>query len=317
MSGSARAAFASEQVAMFVKAIQAASGAARRSGDNASEFAQLADLMLAAIPAALEEITPKAGLTVAGVKTVVLSDYASSDPSVYAATNFEDDWIVLRMSARALDWLVAASLGGVPQNTLDLSRPISRIELAIARVVAGRILESIGKTFAGSGFIADRNDIVIVTQVEDLKRIPADVGMTVVYAGLAVGRETALLDVAFTPAIAASWQKSAGTGNANSESLAQGKSPVMTEGEDKFAHLPAVKVGVSAILCEQMIALDDILKWSVGESILLGVAADATVRLLANDVPLFLAELGQMNGWMCVKISNEAVEISPGALTGL
>jgi len=317
MSGSARAAFASEQVAMFVKAIQVASGAARQSGDNASEFAQLADRMVAAIPAALEEITPKAGLTVAGVKTVVLSDYASSDPSVYAATNFEDDWIVLRMSARALDWLVAASLGGVPQNTLDLSRPISRIELGIARVIAGRILDSIGKTFAGSGFIADRNDISIVTQVEDLKRIPADVAMTVVSAGLAVGRETALLDVAITHAIAVSWQESAGAGNANSESLAQGKSPVMTEGEDKLAPLPAVKVGVSAILCEQMIALDDILKWSVGESVLLGVAADATVQLLANDVPLFLAELGRMNGWMCVKISNEAVEIAPDALTGL
>lgn len=206
---------------------------------------------------------------------------------------------------------------GVAQNTLDLSRPISRIELAIARVIAGRILDSIGKTFAGSGFIADRNDIAVVTQVEDLKRIPAGVAMTVVSAGLAAGRETALLDVAVTHAMAASWQASANAGNAKSESPAQGKSPDMPEGEDKLAPLPAVKVGVSAILCEQMIPLDDILTWSVGEPILLGVAADAAVRLLANDVPLFMAELGRMNGWMCVKISNEALEIAPDALTGL
>lgn len=317
MSGFSRAAFAGEQVAMFVRAIQAASGAARQSGDNASEFAPLADLVVAAIPAALEGIAPKAEFAVAGVKTAVLSDYAAPDGSVYAAANFEDNWIVLRMSARALDRLVAASLGGIPQDALDMSRPISRIELAIARVIAGRVFNSIGETFAGSGFIADHNDIAIVTQVGDLKRIPADVGMTVVSGGLAVGRETALIEVAFTHAIAASWRASANAGNANSDSLAQGKSPDMTDGEDKFALLPAVKVGVSAILCEQMIPLDDILTWSVGEPILLGVTADAAVQLLANDVPLFMAELGRMNGWMCVKVSNEAVEIAPDALTGL
>ena len=317
MSAPARAAFADEQIAMFVKAIQAAPGSARQSAGNASKFAQLADLVVGTIPAALEGITPKTGLAVAGVTTVVLSDFAAQDPSVYAVANFDDEWIILRMSARAFDWMVAASLGGSPQNTPDLSRPVSRIESAIARVIAGRIFNGIAETFGGYGFIADRNGISVATAPEDLKRIPADVGMTVISAGLAVAGETAVFDVAVTPAIIASWQASADEENTSSDSPAQGKSPDMPEGEDRLAPLPAIKVGVSAILCEQVIELDDILKWSVGEPILLGVTADASVQLLANDVPLFMAELGRMNGWMCVKVSNEAVEIAPDALTGL
>ena len=317
MSAPARAAFADEQIAMFVRAIQAAPGSSRQSAGDASKFAQLADLVVGTIPAALEGITPKAGLAVAGVTTVVLSDFAAQERSVYAVANFDDEWIILRMSARAFDWMVAASLGGSPQNTPDLSRPLSRIESAIARVIAGRIFNGIAEAFAGHGSIADRNDISVVMVVEDLKRIPADVGMTIFSAGLAVAGETAVFDVAVTPAIIASWQASADEGNANGESLAQGKSPDMTEGEDTLAPLPAIKVGVSAILCEQVIELDVILKWSMGEPILLGVTADAAVQLLANDVPLFMAELGRMNGWMCVKVSNEAVEIAPDALTGL
>ncbi len=317
MSAPARTAFADEQIAMFVKAIQATPASARQSGANASNCAQLADLVAGAIRAALEEIMSKAELAVAGVKTVVLSDFAAKDPSVYAVANFDDEWIVLRMSARAFDWLVAASLGGSPRNTPDLSRPVSRIESAMARVIAGRIFNSIADTFAGYGFIADRNDISVVTAVEDLKRIPADVGMTVISTGLAVAGEMAVFDVAVTPAIIASWRASTGEENTNSESPTQGKSPDMPEGEDMLASLPAIKVGVSAILCEQVIELDDILKWSVGEPILLGVTADAAVQLLANDVPLFMADLGRMNGWMCVKVSNEAVEVAPDALTSL
>lgn len=309
MSEEGRLDFADEQIALFVKAMQAASDGVGDASQANGEHARFGEWLASELSEALDGVIPtlKAALCYAVARP--LHEYAAelgNSVLAVAPVSGSKSPVIVRMSAMALDCLVASALGGAPARSKNEARPVSRIELAIARVIACMIFSRLDLTFTKKGWSLKCDEVAVGSEPENIRRLPAGQMLTVV--SVKVAHENALLDVAVSQDIAKAISAQDEEGAPAEESFAQGKSASIDEDGGRQTALPPVKIGLSAILCEDLIALDDILDWSLGESILLSVTTQAPVQLVANDVALFSAELGRMNGWMCVQIADAALE---------
>lgn len=298
MSATGQTAFADEQISVFVKALQTAS---RALNDSDNDCAALAEIAVGAVKAGLEPIIAGSTPALFATRSERISGFVSAaDTSVLAVAGSAQGWFILRLSASALDTLVGEALGGMPENKPVGQRVISRVELAVARVVIAQILKQLSDTLGELNISLDGAEFVVGTQADVLGRFPPDMQLSVV--SMQIDGGSTLIEIAANDSVVEACRLHSSSANESAASPTQGKSQVMESGETAQEPLPSVKVGVSAVLCEQLIDLDEILEWSLDMPVLLDVTTSSRVQVVANDIPLYRAELGRMNGWMCVQI---------------
>lgn len=64
----------------------------------------------------------------------------------------------------------------------------------------------------------------------------------------------------------------------------------------------STKIKIEAVLDEQLMTLSDVMKFEVGQTLLLGTTPDSEIELKCGDVPLTRGRMGRVNGNIAVRI---------------
>lgn len=290
----------------WVDSLVTALAATGRAAAQAAELDALMAKFIDDFGPSVAGIVSAAECVVGGIATLRLSEYLGrhTEPSMFVMARHVDrgGFVLVRMGGDALDWWVSSALGGAPAGAGPASRPISAVEARLGRVAVDLALQSLVRVLSSLDINADFHEGRVATHARDVPTVADDPWITVVTFGLSRAEDGPALDLVVSQELAADWSTVLVALADADDSAAQAKSPDKTWIDGMEAQLSAVSVPVEAVLCHQVVGLDDIASWSLGRTLPLDVTAAAPVRLVANGVPLVVGELGKRGGVLCVRI---------------
>lgn len=265
------------------------------------ELSALCEKLAAEAGASLAAIVPSVDFAVTGVQSCRLSEFAASEyPAMFVLARQDDarDIILFRLSARAVDWWVSASLGGAPARNPGDMAPITPIEVRVGRVAIDLTLAALVRVLSGFAIDLTLHECRTSAIVEDLPKFSDDPSGYAVSMVLAAG-----LTISFfvSQALAVEWSEKTSR-ETETDSVTQGGAGDNKWPEEFENQFSGVTVSIEAALTTELVELSTVLSWAPGQLIELEVTTATPVQFLSNDVPLFNGRLGRIDDRLTVQV---------------